>query len=398
MGKHVPAHRDPEAGFALLFIFCLAAIVGILLYSATPRAAFEAERDREQLLIDRGQQYQRAIRVFYRTLHRYPAKIEELENTGNQRFLRRRYVDPFTGSADWRLIHVGPGGALTDSVNTKKKTDGQGGSVNNFITELQPLGSTDVGATGANVALRRRASDQAGAPGTNPLAGGPPATDGSVDPNAPAQTPQPSGAQAIALQLGVADAINAGNSPQAGAQPPGAPQQPPNGYPNPTGNYAGIPVGAVPPGPAGAQIPGVAPSPGTPGAPGNNAAASLIQNLLTRPRPGGYPGSPEAQDANAAANAASGGAFSPGLTPGVTPNAVTGNLAPGIGTPVNGPQGPVIGAGIAGVASKDEHEGIKVYNDKTKHNEWEFIYDYGKEAGAALNAGQQQKPAPPVKP
>jgi len=38
--------------------------------------------------------------------------------------------------------------------------------------------------------------------------------------------------------------------------------------------------------------------------------------------------------------------------------------------------GPQLGmSGIAGVASKLEAEGIKVYNDRTKYNEWEFLYD-----------------------
>ena len=33
------------------------------------------------------------------------------------------------------------------------------------------------------------------------------------------------------------------------------------------------------------------------------------------------------------------------------------------------------GAGIAGVASKYEATGIKIYKDHAKYNEWEFIYD-----------------------
>jgi hypothetical protein len=33
------------------------------------------------------------------------------------------------------------------------------------------------------------------------------------------------------------------------------------------------------------------------------------------------------------------------------------------------------GAGIAGVASKYQASGIKIYKDHAKYNEWEFIYD-----------------------
>ena len=39
----------------------------------------------------------------------------------------------------------------------------------------------------------------------------------------------------------------------------------------------------------------------------------------------------------------------------------------------------VIGAGIAGVASKKEAESIKTVNDHTKYNEWEFVYDITKD-------------------
>jgi hypothetical protein len=39
----------------------------------------------------------------------------------------------------------------------------------------------------------------------------------------------------------------------------------------------------------------------------------------------------------------------------------------------------VIGAGIAGVASKKEGESIKTVNDHTKYNEWEFVYDLTKD-------------------
>jgi hypothetical protein len=105
---------------------------------------------------------------------------------------------------------------------------------------------------------------------------------------------------------------------------------------------------------------------------GQNAApagANMIGQLLTTPRPGGLNG-PGGSPAPAPA------------TTGVTPPAATGQ---------------VIGGGIAGVASKREQEGIKVYKDKTKYNEWEFVYDISKDqsrAGASVPAQQQQQGQP----
>ena len=108
--------REGKAGFAmlsgvrLLLVFLMAAMIAITLYMRCRGVAMESQRDQEQLLVERGEQYKRAIQVFYRKFKRYPGTIEELENTNNIRFLRRRYKDPMTGKDEWRLIHVGPGG------------------------------------------------------------------------------------------------------------------------------------------------------------------------------------------------------------------------------------------------------------------------------------------------
>ena len=182
--------RNRESGYALLFIFLTAAIVGITLYAAMPRVAFEAQRDREELLIDRGEQYKRGIQLYYRKFKKYPVKMEDLENSNGQRFLRNTYVDPITGKSEWRLIHVGPGGVLTDSLTQKKnqKTQDQS-SVNNFITVLKPIdGGGDPANTGTNIGLRRRPSDGQASEGVDQAFGGATgagATGTPPDPNNP---------------------------------------------------------------------------------------------------------------------------------------------------------------------------------------------------------------------
>jgi type II secretory pathway pseudopilin PulG len=110
------AAADGEAGSALLIVFLFAAVVAIHLYIVLPNRAFEQQREREQQLIERGEDYERAIRLYFRRFHQYPASLQALENTNSERFLRRQYVDPMTGKRDWRLIHIGPGGLqLVDS-------------------------------------------------------------------------------------------------------------------------------------------------------------------------------------------------------------------------------------------------------------------------------------------
>jgi len=58
-------------------------------------------------MIHRGNQYVRAIRVYYLVNKTYPTSIDMLLKSNNRRYLRQQYVDPMTGKADWRIIHLG---------------------------------------------------------------------------------------------------------------------------------------------------------------------------------------------------------------------------------------------------------------------------------------------------
>ncbi len=81
-------------------------MLSLALMAAAPSVVQQIKRDREEEMIHRGAQYARAIKKFVRKFGRYPATLEQLENTNNIRFLRQRYKDPITGK-DWRLIHYG---------------------------------------------------------------------------------------------------------------------------------------------------------------------------------------------------------------------------------------------------------------------------------------------------
>ena len=48
----------------MLLVFLMASVVAITLYLEIPRIAMETQRDKEQTLIDRGEQYKRAIQLF----------------------------------------------------------------------------------------------------------------------------------------------------------------------------------------------------------------------------------------------------------------------------------------------------------------------------------------------
>lgn len=109
--------RKSEKGYVLLVFVMFSALLVVGLSAIIPQVAFEGQREKEEELLFRGQQYQRAIQLFFRKFGRYPNSLEELERTNGIRFLRKAYLDPMTKENDWRLIHIGPGGSFPDAKN-----------------------------------------------------------------------------------------------------------------------------------------------------------------------------------------------------------------------------------------------------------------------------------------
>jgi len=384
--------RGGESGYALLLVFLMAAMIAISLYIELPRVAFDTQRQKEDLLIYRGEQYKRAIEVFFKANKRYPAKIEDLESTNNRHYLRRRYKDPMTGKDEWRAVHTN-GMTLTDSkVQTQQQKDQkkqEDSTVSTYLGAGVPIMATTAadGQTSAvNLALRRRDSDnRPGAPGTgsanpgDPNAPPSPVNTAGVTPGAspfPGQSGQPGqpgmpgmppgfsgvpgvppGVPGVPGQPGgtsvnpvtgtpVArgnDGGNSGGSSYLGSGTSifgGSTTTPSGGMPSGQGGQPGFPPGGQP---VNSQFGGVSPQQGNPfgggfGANGpqmNPTAAGMINNLLTQPRPGGMP-----------------------LT----------NTS-GVQT---------MGGGIAGFASKVDEDSIMVYNDQTNYGLWEFIFDPNK--------------------
>jgi hypothetical protein len=307
--------RGPR-GYALLTVLFFGAVMAITFYTALPRAAFEAQREREDDLIYRGSQYARAVQLFYRKFKTYPAKIEDLEKGRNIRFLRRKYVDPITKKDEWRFIHIGPAGVFTDSLvydKPKQKKEG----------EPETAADSNQGQTITGIADRLRANIQPGQ-ATVP---GPEAAPFQPAP----QQPQQPGYFAVGGVVQAAPAAFPGG-PGAGPRPPGLPGV--FGQPQPAQQQQQLPQGQS----AFVAAPGL-----------GSEAARIIGQLLTTPRPGGLAGIQGGQAGQP------GGLF----------GAQSG--------------GAVFGGGIAGVASKSEARGIKVFNERENYNEWEFVYDYRKD-------------------
>jgi len=108
--------KPSEEGYILVAVIFMLAILLISLSVAAPKIAREIQRDRELETMQRGKQYIRAIRMYYKKNNAYPPNIDALikpSNAVNIRYLRKRYVDPTTGKEEWKAIHFGQNKAPT---------------------------------------------------------------------------------------------------------------------------------------------------------------------------------------------------------------------------------------------------------------------------------------------
>jgi hypothetical protein len=374
-------------------------LISILLVRALPREAMSAQRVREERLIDRGQEYARAVKLYFRENKKYPQELDDLEDTNGIRYLRRRYKDPMTGEDEWRLIHVGTDGRFKDSLvydtedpEEMQNADGRmGAGGSGFGSQNQMAAARNPNARGGPMDANTYQA----------LYGTPPPAQPGVFQGAEAVRQQRESAapdNPLAqqnVQFGIEGMQGAGdpNNPEtAGLGPDGRPlpieQQQPTDLSN-------LPPGQVPMEAGQRQSqqvpPGYPTQPGMPGygLPGSRGAiasrnrqnpyaqqqqqqaggqpagfgmanvspdaASVIGRLLTTPRPGGLAGIQGMQQQQGA-----------------------------------GQQMQAFQEGIAGVASKAEQFGVKVYKGKSNYNEWEFVYDYRQDAGMTGMPGGQQ--------
>ncbi len=101
----IRASSKNESGYILLILMLAVSLLVIGFLAIGQDMATKIRRDREEEMIHRGVQYSRAIRRYVKKFGRYPTRIEELEQTNNVRFLRKRYKDPITGT-DFKLLHI----------------------------------------------------------------------------------------------------------------------------------------------------------------------------------------------------------------------------------------------------------------------------------------------------
>lgn len=365
------AARRGQEGYVLLALLVTSAVLLIGLALSIPRMALQSQRLKDAQLVERGEQYRRAIQLYYRDHNKYPEDLDDLEDTDGVRYLRRRNPDPIGETGEWRLIHMGEDGRFEDSLLFDTAKDRRQGGLGQ--APGAPMGQGLTGLFGSQVD-----------PGAGDMPGTRPGMPNAQDPFAPEVPEQAERFQAVrdsaAPDLAAATRYGQGfgfdtveGEPSPSGEEPSDPGEPPDysrmlpsqvPMDENERRFAQPELGAVAGGIARGRGQGMPPRPGTSrqglgtasgrttgglrGTASGSGAPELINRLLTSPRPGGIAG--RSAPAQAAATVQR------------------------------------FERGIAGVASKSEATGVKVYNGKKAYNEWEFVYDYREDPGAADRA------------
>ncbi|MGH9735212.1 MAG: hypothetical protein ACRD8A_11560 [Candidatus Acidiferrales bacterium] len=113
--------RTPEqSGYALLLVLFMMTLMLITSTAIFMNRRTEGMRDREDQTIWRGNQFVRAIRVYYRKTGHYPQNVDDLQKgVADLHFIRPEALkDPMNSDGDgkWRFIYTNAAGQIIGSV------------------------------------------------------------------------------------------------------------------------------------------------------------------------------------------------------------------------------------------------------------------------------------------
>jgi len=145
MNTHNPA-RATDGGFMMVALLVAMSIAAIWLAAALPSWRQQAQREKEDDLVFRGEQYARAI-VLYQNRNRGlpPPDIDTLIS---QHFLRKKWKDPITGQD---FVLVGPG-IISQPQTPTAVAPGQSVFQTQPASQINTGGSQQPGVTGVRSA------------------------------------------------------------------------------------------------------------------------------------------------------------------------------------------------------------------------------------------------------
>ena len=104
-----------QRGFTYLLVLFFVALMGAVLAATGTVWHTVAKREKEAELLFVGEQFRRAIGMYYErspgTAKQFPLRLEDLLKDDRfpttQRYLRKIFVDPVTGTPEWGLVKLG---------------------------------------------------------------------------------------------------------------------------------------------------------------------------------------------------------------------------------------------------------------------------------------------------
>ena len=235
--------RSRESGFAFLLALMAIVVLVALTMTLLEIGATQNRRAREEETIWRGNQYVRAIRLYYHKTGRYPQNLDDLtKGLPELHFLRQAYKNPMDpGEGAWRFIYVNQAGQIIGSTK---------------FANLQQMALLDL-----NGGVMPGTQQIPGQPGT-PVS----ALSNSGSNSDPSQNPTgPGSGTGTAIGTGTGNGSSNPNAPNTpNGQPPQAQDpsqsgtaQPPTGAQNPSTG-----LGGASPGPGGilSGLPGQTPT------------------------------------------------------------------------------------------------------------------------------------------
>jgi type II secretory pathway pseudopilin PulG len=149
--------RPSEQGYVLMAAIFMLALFTISLAIAVPRISKQLQRDRELETMQRGKQYIRAIKLYYKKFGAYPPTLDALVKTSEIRYLRKKYKDPTTGKDLWKPVLFGQNKAPTamgffGQALTGSTIAGTGPSGGNGLQGSSTSTTTDPNATTSTTA------------------------------------------------------------------------------------------------------------------------------------------------------------------------------------------------------------------------------------------------------
>ena len=104
---------EVQAGFTYVGLLVAIVIMGLMLTLVSRVWSVSEQREREAQLLFAGDAIRMAIASYYASGHQYPMSLQDLvlddRSPVPKRHLRRLYIDPMTGTADWTLVRAPDG-------------------------------------------------------------------------------------------------------------------------------------------------------------------------------------------------------------------------------------------------------------------------------------------------